>query len=78
MDYAIFVIQIDQIDREWHTECVDAVGWNYPNPLIRSQSQLSEQTSESGEVRIGHVDIKANERFPRPIEDAVRLPRLFP
>ena len=64
-------IEVNQIDREEHTDRVNALRGSHPDPLVGLQSEFSDQSSQARKMGIRGRDIQAQERFPRLIEDAV-------
>lgn len=56
MDHPAVCVQVNQIDREEHTDGVDALRRSYPYPFIRLQAKLSEKALQARQVGIGNAD----------------------
>ena len=80
MDHPLFGIQIDDIDREFHPDRVDALRGRDPKPFTRLKvlGLMAEQTLHSGPRGIRKLDLGGQHGFFAAIQQLIlqRLPRL--
>jgi len=63
VNHLMTVIQVDQIKRKKHSECMNSAGRNDPKPFINSQFEPSDQSLQTREGRISRCDTEAEKAF---------------